>query len=225
MTVKGMSAVKGRRGTYAALARQRSLPEPTYTQEQLRDRRRQGHTVRLGGDWSLADEIAALCAPLADRAAGSGRRSPYTRYVEDVADAVADLMFVATGLLAEADAQARTRHLAIEDRERARIAIRALAQRPTLPQINSGAVDSGTWAAELEALAQLYTDQLARLLGNAATSVVSDRVLRALAQVDHAARALERRFDRDAQPRTTPTPTVSQADRARAELESLGVSL
>ncbi len=217
--------IKAHNRTHAALARRAGAPEPKYSQAEQRDRRHQGYTVRLDGRWLLTDEIAASCGQLAARAAERGGPRTYLRYVEDLADAVAELVFVATGLLAEADAQRQTRHLPIQERERARIVIRALAQRPQLPEIASSDVDSGAWAAMLVSLAEPYVADLSRLLGNAATSVVSDRILRALAGVDHAARALERRLDRDTQPRTKTTPTISEADRARAELESLGVSL
>ncbi|ANE80151.1 hypothetical protein A7U43_13235 [Mycobacterium adipatum] len=219
--------IRAKNRTYAALARRAGVPEPTYNQTEQRDRRRQGFTGLLGGGWSLSAEVAAICSPLANRCAERGAPRAFVRYVEDVADAVAELIFVATGLLAEADAQRRTRHLPLQERERARIAIRALTPRPQLPEIASDDVGSGTWATALATLAEPYSADLARLLGNAASSAVSDRLLRALAEVDHAARALERRLDRDDRPRSTrssQTP-ISEADRARAELESLGVSL
>lgn len=217
--------VKARNRTHAALARRAGAPAPTYSQTELRERRRQGFTVLLGGGWSLGQEVGAICSPLAIRAAERGGPRTYLRYCEDLEDAVAELIFVATGLLAEADAQRRTRHLPLQERERARIAIRALTQRPRLPEITSDVVAEGTWVQALVDLAQPYTGDLSTLLGNAASSAVSDRLLRALAEVDHAARALERRLDRDRQPRAKTTQTISEADRARAELEQLGVSL
>ena len=218
--------IKAQNRTHAALARQRSQPAPTYSQAELRDRRHQGYIVLLAGSWSLADEIRDMCGQLADRCAGRGAPRAFVRYVEDVTDAVGELIFVASGLIAEANGQRQTRHLPIQERERARIAIRALTQRPMLPGISADDVAGGTWAATLVTLAEPYTDDLTRLLGNAATSVVSERVLRALAEVDHATCALERRLARDDRPRSTrSSQTVSEADRARAELESLGVSL
>lgn len=218
--------VKARNRTPAALARRAGGPVPTYSQAELRERRVQGYRVLLPGGWSLTTEVAALCQPLAERVAA--RRAPrtYLRYVEDVTDAVRQLVDTVVALLAEADAQRRTRHLPIDQRGRALAAARALAQRPVMPEIGCEDVASGYWAQTLAELTEPYSDDLARLLGNALTSVVSDRVLRALAEVDHAARALERRLDRDEPTRaTTPSQAITEADRARAELAELGVTL
>lgn len=217
--------VKAPNRTPAALAARRPQPAPTFTQAELRERRQQGLVVQLTGTWSLADEIRDICIPLADRVAQ--RRSPraYLRYAEDLTDAVGELIFVAGGLLAEAKAQNQTRHLSLEERGRAMAAVRALAQRPRLPEITGDVLAEGVWGHRLAAAAATYDRDLARLLGNALTGAVSDRLLRALAGVDHAARALGRRLDRDAQAPAKATETVSDADRARAELARLGVTL
>lgn len=220
-----VSAVRGTRRTPAALARQRPQPAPTYTQAELRERRIQGYVVRLEGDWSFTAEVAAICVPLADRIAERGSPRTYIRYVEDLADAAHQAIHVVVGLLAEADAQRRTRHLPIDERGRALAVISTLVERPTLPEIDCDAVAAGTWAQMLVELAEPYGDALARLLANA-TVVVSSRVLRAFGEVDHAARALERRLDRDDQPRPSRrAQALSAADHARAELARLGVTL
>lgn len=221
-----MSAVKGARRTPAALARQRPAPAPTYSQIELRERRRQGLSSPLDGGWSLTDEIGDICCSLADRVAQRGNPRTYVRYVEDLADAMGELIFVASGLLAEAKAQNQTRHLSLEERGRAMAAVRALAQRPELPEINAESVAEGLWGQRLAAAAATYDRDLARLLGNALSRAVSDRLLRALAGVDHAARALERRLDRDEPTRAArPAHTITEADRARAALAELGVTL
>src|SRR4051812_34021086 len=108
MTAPNMSAVQGRRGTYAALARQRPQPAPVRTQTELRERRRQGLVLHLAGGWSLIAETRDICVSLAQRVAERGAPRVYLRYVEDLADAVGELIFVASGLLAEAKAQNQT---------------------------------------------------------------------------------------------------------------------
>jgi hypothetical protein len=223
--VPNMSAVRGARRTPAALARQRPQPAPTYSQAELRERRRQGLVLHLASGWSLADEIRDICVPLADRIAERGAPRTYLRYVEDLADAVGELIFVASGLLAEAKAQNQTRHLSLEERGRAMAAVRALAQRPRLPEIDAEGVAEGLWGHRLAAAAATYDHDLARLLGNARPWAVSDRLLRALAGVDHTALALERRLDRDDQPRSRRAQAPSEADQARAALAELGVTL
>ncbi|WP_445168772.1 hypothetical protein ACTXG7_05265 [Mycolicibacterium sp. Dal123E01] len=218
--------VRAANRTYAARARQSPQPPRVYTQADLRERRRQGLVLHLAGGWSLIYEIRDVCVPLATRIAERGAPRAYLRYVEDTVDAVGELIFVASGLLAEAKAQNQTRHLSLEERGRAMAAVRALAQRPRLPEITADVVAEGLWGHRLAAAAATYDQGLDRLLGNALTNVVSDRLLRALTGVDHAARGLERRLDRDERPRPRPAPTpISAADAARAELESLGVSL
>lgn len=218
--------VRAKNRTYAAQAARREQPAPAYSQDQLRERRIQGYMVTLRGGWSLTDDVSAICRPLADRIVERGAPRTYLRYAEDIADAVHALVDTVVALLAEADAQRRTRHLPIDQRGRALAAARALAQRPAMPEITSDRVDSGIWATTLVDLAAPYDADLSTLLANAATSVVSDRVLRALAEVDHAAASLQRRLDRDGQTRTTrPSPAITEADRARAELESMGVVL
>jgi len=217
--------IRAKNRTHAALAARRPAPAPTFTQAELRERRQQGLVIHLAGNWGLVTEIRDICIPLADRVAA--RRAPrtYLRYAEDLVDAAGELIFVASGLLAEAKAQSQTRHLTLEERGRAMAAVRALAQRPTLPEIDAEAVTEGRWGHRLAAAAATYDRDLSRLLANALTGAVSDRLLRALAGVDHAARALENRLDRDDHPRTKAVTTTSRADQARAELATLGVEI
>lgn len=219
--------VYARDRTPAALAARQPQRRPVYTQAEQRDRRREGLTVALDGRWSLTDEVQAICGPLAAQVtAAAPNPAAYWRNVDDLRDAVHQVVHVVVGLLAQADAERRTRHLNIDVRGRSIRALVDLAERPKLPEIADEAVVSGTWAVSLTALAEPYSGRLARLLGNALTTAVSDRVLAALREVDRAALAFERRLDRDERARTTKTKTGSTyADRARAELAALGIHI
>lgn len=215
--------VMARNRTYAALAAAHPQPAPVYSQTELRERRRTGLTVTLGGGWSLAGEIAAVCQPLT--ALDQPRPLSYGRCVDDIADAVHALVHEAVSLLARADAERRTRHLGVDERGRSIRAIVDLTPRPALPDITDAMLADGSWAAVLTALADPYSAELADLLGRAATTAVSDRLLAALRDVDRAALTLARRLDRGTQAPATTPPPPTETDRARAELESLGVTL
>lgn len=218
--------VTGRRGTPALRARAGHLPTappPRYTQIEQRERRRQGLPVTLGGGWSLRDEVAAIVEPLTtvDRP----RPLSYGRCVDDLTDAVHALVHEAISLLARADAEHRTRHLGVDDRGRSIQALVDLAPRPALPVITDKALAKGTWATVLVALAEPYSDGLAALLGNAASTAVSDRIVTGLRAVDAVAAVLQRRLDHIPASTAKASPVPTKADRARAELESLGVQL
>jgi hypothetical protein len=220
--------VQAKNRTPAALAAKRPQRQPIYTQTERRDRRRKRLTVTLDGDWSLTTEIAAISDPLAQRIAASPRPAAYWRSIDDLADAVHQAVHVAVGLLAQADAERRCRHIGIDERGRSVRTLVDLAERPKRPEIADNALASGKWCATLTALVEPYSDDLARLLGNARTAVVSDRLLAALREVDHAALALERRLDHDDRARTERAQkirTLTEADRARAELQAMGVQL
>ena len=217
--------VKARNNTPAYRAAQRPRPAPAYTQDQLRERRRAGLTHTYGGRWSLTAEVASICELLAERVAAAPRPGAYWRAVDDVAVAVHGLFHAVVGLLAERDAQRRTKHLGVDVRGRSIRALVDLAERPKLSEITDEQLAAGTWARTLTALADRYSAELANLLGRALTTAVSDRLNAALRDVDRAALALERRLDRDEQARATkttktvPTPT----EQARAELAALGI--
>lgn len=219
--------VMARNRTPAARAARRECPVPQFTHAELRERRQAGLLHSYGGGWSLTTEVAALCNPLAQRVAATPNPLGYIRYVDDLTDAVHQAVHVVVGLLAEADAQRRTRHLRADDRGRSIRALIDLATRPPAPQITDDMLCDGTWTATLMALVEPYSDDLARLLGNALTTVVSDRLLAVLRDVDHAVACLSRRLDRADKARAAKTTEAvpSTADRAVAELESLGVTL
>jgi|SRR6516165_4782126 len=218
--------VAARNNTPAARAAQRPQRTPVYSQPELRERRRKGLRVTLGDGWSLTAEVAAICEPLARRIAAAPRPAAYRRYVDDLADAVHDLVSAAAALLARADAQRKTSHLGVDDRGRSIRALVDLAERPELPQIGDEQLIGGTWPSVLLLMAEPYSADLSRLLGNALTSRVSERLATALADVDRVALTLGRKLDRDERARATKAAeaeTMTRADRARAELESLGV--
>ncbi len=237
--------VKGIRGTWAMRAEARPEVAPTYTQAELRDRRRKGLIVVLGGDWMLHEDVAAIVGPLAQQIADAPHSARFLRTqadrggshlagprqspasIDDLALAVHGVVHAVVGLLHEADAEHRTRHLSGDQRARARASLRTLAERPVMPELDKTDASKGTWAPRLVDLAKPYSEPLARLLGNALGDTVSARLVKELRDVDAAAGSLQRRLDRDAAMRAEArsTPTISEADRARAELESLGVSL
>lgn len=213
--------VRAENRTPAGRAQQRPQPVRSFSQPEQCERRRAGLSVTLTRRWSLSSEIAAICDPLAQRAAATPRPAALWREVDALALAVHGLVHSVVGLLAEADAQRRTRHLGIEQRGRSVRALVDLAERPALPEITDDTIGDGTWPATLILLAEPYTADLSALLGNAMTSAVSDRVLAPLREVDAAATSFARRLDRQ-RPRTE-RPKPNPTDQARAELAALGI--
>lgn len=165
---------------------------------------------------------------MAQRVGTSPVAATYWHLVDDLALGVHGLVHAAVGLLAERDARRRTAHLGIDQRGRSIRILVDLTERPTLPEVTDDALAAGTWSATLILLVEPYSTELADLLGNALTSAVSDRVPTALREVDRAALALERRLDRDEKARAhraAKSKPATETERARAELESLGVTL
>ncbi|WP_409437222.1 hypothetical protein [Mycobacterium sp. SMC-14] len=214
--------VRAKNRTPAGRAQRLPQPVPVYSQTEQRERRRAGLLVTLTRRWSLSSEVAAICDPLAQRTAAMARPAALGREVDALTLAVHGLMHAVVGLLAEADAQRRTRHLGVDQRGRSIRALVDLAERPSLPEITDDMIGGGTWPATLILLADPYTADLSALLGNALTSAVSDRVLAPLREVDAAATSFARRLDRQ-RPRVE-QPKMTKADQARAELAALGVA-
>lgn len=192
--------ITARNNTPAARAAQRPQRPPVYTQAELRQRRRAGLPHTYGERWSLTEEVAAICLPLAERVAASSNPAGYWRWVDDMALAVHGLVHAAVGLLAERDAQRRTRHLDVDHRGRSIRALVDLAKRPALPEITDEHLAAGTWAAILTELAGPYATELADLFARALTTRASERLDGGLRDVDLAALALERRLERDEPP-------------------------
>lgn len=221
-------------------------PARRYTQAELRERRNKGLPPgHYGADWSLAREIALVCEPLARRIAAADRPSRFRHSatagsVPTLAEAVHELVGVAVGWVAEADAYAKTAHLAAEPGKR-RYAVTTyidLAQRPALPEITDEALADGSWAAALTAMANdldaAFSDLLSRAYPPGAPELRgqpsrSDRLVELLRRtIDRAALALERRIDRDERAERRQTAQTGQTaqtpdDRARAELAALGI--
>jgi hypothetical protein len=220
-------SVAARHNTPAALAARRPQRPPVYSQAELRERRHKGLSVTYGGGWSLTAEVAAITAPLAQRIAAAPRPVGYRRAVDDLADTIHAAVSAAAALLARADAERRCRHLGVDDRGRSVRALVDLAERPALPEVGDSALTGGTWPAIFILLAEPYSAGLAGLLGNALSTRVSERLDAALRDVDAAALSLGRRLDRDENARAAEAARITaptQADRARAELEALGVT-
>ncbi|SIJ61775.1 Uncharacterised protein [Mycobacteroides abscessus subsp. bolletii] len=217
--------VTGARNTPAMRARDGRMPTAThtFTQAQLRERRHQGLPVKLGGGWSLRDEVAEIVEPLT--AVDQTRPLSYARCVDDLTEAVHTFVHDVVGLLARADAERRTRHIGIDQRGRSIQALVDLTVRPRQPVITDKALIDGTWAVVLVELTEPYSSDLATLLGNAATTAVSDRIIAGLRAVDATAAVLQRRLENIPRSSADAPPVPTEADRARAELEEMGISL
>lgn len=206
--------------------RRQQLPEapaPVYTQDQLRQRRRQGFFVEYRADFDLAAEVGAIVAPLAAQVAVLKRPLAVRRRADLVADAVHEVLSAVVGMLAE------SRHLDPAADARTRQAIRDLAQRPREPQISDDDLTSGRWATVLVDFVAPYRDDLAALLGRARQPghpdlkgglSVSERLEQALRNLDHEARYLERLIPKVAAHQALPTPEeINARNRDRAERE------
>ncbi|KAA1431096.1 MULTISPECIES: hypothetical protein [Mycolicibacter] len=210
-------------------------PPRRYSQTELRERRRTGLTVgHYAGDWSLAREIADVVRPLAERVAAAPSSARFRLPVAWLAEATHELVGVIVGWIAEADAHAKTAHLANEPGKRkyAMTTLIDLAPRPALPEISRESLDAGSWAAVLTALADDIDGPLSALLGRAyppnanelrGQTSRSERLARLLAQtLDRAALELERRLD-TAQDHPEPTTSTTPTD-PRAVLAEMGVT-
>lgn len=236
-----MTAIK-RYGTPAHLASQLNAPKRPprrYSQDELRERRRAGMTVgHYSGDWSLAREIAEVVNPLARRIAAADRPTRFAHSQASVlwlAEAVHELVGVIVGWLAEADARAKTAHLAAEPGKRkyAMTTLIDLAQRPALPEVTDATLEDGCWAAALIAMAETVDTAFSHLLacawppgaaGLRGRASRSEQLARLLGRtLDRAALELERRLDRDEQADHRQT-TQTADERARAELAALGIN-
>ena len=94
--------------------RRPASPAPTFSQAQLRERRRHRQSVVLGGDFNLTAEIEAVCSPLACRVAALPRPLLAGVWVEELVEATHELVSTVVGWLAKADAVAKTQHLACD---------------------------------------------------------------------------------------------------------------
>lgn len=229
-------------------------PEPVHTQDQLRARRRAGLSVVYDGKFSLAEEVAAICLPLARRSnridhdpldLTRGPAKMFRLHVDALVDAVHGEL-IAGGVvtwLAEQDAlvhlQRTAPRLDSAGRKQAVLRLIDIAPRPGEPDIGPESVASGRWATELVDIARAYSDPLADLLARCRPPhdpALRGRVSRSeqlndlLREVDTAAldfmRRIERAENNTAQRRlTAQTTRQRRSDAARAELSKLGVPL
>lgn len=200
---------------------------PPPTAAEIRDRRRRGLSVVLGGQFDLAAEVAAVCDPLALRISAEPKPGAFAGSVREVTEAVHDLVHVAVGLLAERDARRQTKDLPVDRRGRSARLLCDLAARPAPPTVTADQVRSGEWAQVLQRHAAPYAEQLTDLLAHAAPPgtlrgrlSASERVERALTEVDQAARNVTRALDSAEFFRRELTPNKS-TDPRRAEFDAL----
>lgn len=194
----------------------------TYTQDELRERRRGWLRVHYRADFDLAAEVSAIVGPLAASLSALPRPAALRRDVDAVADATHELVTVVVGMLAE------SRHLDATAKARTAQAVRDLAQRPAEPALTDRQLASGRWVGLLVAHVAPYTDDLAALLGRALApndprlgkkDSASQRLEAALRVLDTAARDLSRRIPVAARYQARPSIAERNAAR-RAEVEA-----
>lgn len=212
------------------------LPTPPprrYSQAQLRERRRSGLLVaKYGAKWSLHREIVDVTYPLAQRIAALPEPARLTRPVRSLAETTHELVSTVVGWVAEADAQARTRHLADEPGKRkyAVTTLVDLAQRPALPDITDATLDTGSWVAVVAAMVDDIDAPFSALLGKSHPSNAAelrgqlsrtDRLIHLLREtLDHPVAVLDKRITSvEAEP-----PRAATTD-PRAVLAEMGVTL
>jgi hypothetical protein len=172
-----------------------SAPLASASQDELRERRRKRQRVHLRGTWSLHTEVAAVCGPAAHEASRLPNPVALRRDIEEVADAVHELLSAAVGLIAT------DRHASTDVRARTAQAAADLAVRPKAPEITDEQIVSGSWSAALATWVKPYSGDLASLLDRAlppdhstlkGNPSASERVERALRTLDGAVLDLER---------------------------------
>jgi len=210
--------------------------ERVYTQTEQRGRRRARQRVTYTETFSLTDEIAGICEPLATRLArlrAHRTTALVPPQVTELGSATHALVCAVVGLLGEESSAAQVRHLRPADQQRARRLLSELTARPPEPVIECGEVDVGSWGSVLADMARPYSGPLAELLGRSlppehdelyGAAAVSDRLVEVLRDtIDPAALRFERWIhSREIrQPRKTPDPAAA----ARAALHELGVNI
>lgn len=209
----------------------RPTSPPSYSQDELRQRRRAAHIVSYAGDFNLTVELAAMLAPVADALATEPAPGSYIDNVENVADAVHTLVATVSETITAREHRQRIEGLDRADRDRARAALAALA-RPEKPVVDREQVRAGTWVDPLVEMTLLMAQPLSVALGAVAKTVdgepspLSNALVAELKDVDRAVLSLTRRIARaqsyrDQNPRPTPRP--SEADEHRKTLQELGI--
>ncbi|TXH18797.1 MAG: hypothetical protein E6R06_25950 [Mycobacterium sp.] len=228
----------GPKGTPPPPGPKYAKPSPKAPQGEQRDRRRGQLALHYGQGFSLTQEIADICTPLAAKVAAAPEPTP-CRCRDDVqalAGAVHELVGTVVGWLAEAQAQKKAANVAPGARERSIRLMVDLAERPRLPEITDDALHSGAWATALVEMARPYSEPLAKHLGRAKPPGVaepnrsaSELLEAALREVDHAALELQTRLKWNAVcAEEYQHVLAARADRdpkaqARAELAQMGI--
>ena len=200
------------------------------TQEQQRDRRRQRLTVHYTGTFALTAEVAAIVEPLAREVSRLRDPRVLRRDVDAVAEAVAETVHVAAGLIAESRTADDERRLA-----RHAAPCHPLAVRPRQPVITDEQIVSGSWSTAMVEYAGEVADDLAALLARAlppeaevlrGSPSASERIERALRSLDRAALDLERRSPQARQRQSLPSmDEFNRAQRERQEQERVDRAL
>lgn len=195
-------------------------PSPAPPQDEQRQRRRAWLRVHYSGTFDLGAEVAAIVAPLADAMAALPRPVAMRFEVDEVADAVHELLSAVVGMLAESRQLDKAAHV------RTAQAARDLAQRPREPQINDKMLIAGTWAALLIDHVTPHSEDFAAYLGRALPPndprltgpSASERLESALRVLDSAALDLQRRLPKVAARQALPSiEDVNAANKARRE--------
>lgn len=187
-------------------------PEPVYSQDELRQRRRQWLPVKYTAAFNLGSEIGAILSPVARDVAALPRPLATRPAIDEIADAVHELVSTVVGMLAE------SKHLDRAAHARTVRAVRDLAQRPTAPEITDDEIVSGQWAVVLVGYAAPLAADLGRLLGRAPSA--SQRLEDALRVLDRVVLDLAARIPKVAHFQSLPTPAeVNAARKAHTDAE------
>ena len=122
-----------------------AAPEPVYSQAQQRERRRKWLRVHYRGDFRLDAEVSAIVDPLAAQVAALPGPLVLRGDIDNVADAVHELVSTVVGMLAESKQLDRAAHARIAR------AVGDLAERPAAPEISNEHISAGSWAVVLHA--------------------------------------------------------------------------
>lgn|GEM_PF-2065134 len=196
--------------------------EPVYTQDQLRERRRKWLPVVYRGDFDLAAEVGTIVGPLAAQMAVLPEPVAVRFKVDEIADAVHELVSTIVGMLAE------SRFLGTDAHDRVVQTVRDLAQRPREPQISDEKLSTGRWAVLLVKHVTPHSHDLSEFLGRALPpnhpqlkgTSASERLEAALRVLDTAALDLERLIPKVARHQALPSiEAINAANRARQDRE------
>lgn len=205
-------------------------PPKTYSQDELRDRRRKHLPIQLDAAFDLTEELRAVLG--AAEAKLASEPCPGTPGYQEVVTAISGAVEQLCDRVADLLNEAKVAKVRDADRPRARAALKALAAKPA-PEITRAALIESRWAAPLTDLAQTLSAPLSDLLGRQAADrrglpSASDELIDALRGLDRAVLDLNHRIDRarsyrDQNRHTNPNPNAD-TEAARATLAELGIN-